>query len=138
MNLLVKTSVFTGTRQSDKRYVEAWDVTEGRTDGRVNISLRNFVGEGINKKGTLSEMSEFIRYTNASHAVTKQIYCLNLIRLQILKTYPAFSILKDFVSALFLASQSYGVTPTPEPPEMKKKCASWLNFSNFETIEVVH
>jgi len=27
------------------------DVTEGRTDGSVTISLRNFVGEGITKRG---------------------------------------------------------------------------------------
>ena len=72
MNLLVRRRFSLVPDNLTNVNVEAWDVTEGRTDGRVNISLRNFVGEGINKKGTLSEMSEFIRYTNASHAVTKK------------------------------------------------------------------
>jgi hypothetical protein len=32
------------------------DVTEGRTDGSVTISLRNFVGEGITKHLDQEEM----------------------------------------------------------------------------------
>ena len=66
MNLLVRRRFSLVPDNLTNVNVEAWDVTEGRTDGRVNISLRNFVGEGINKKGTLSEMSEFIRYTCCS------------------------------------------------------------------------
>ena len=31
------------------------DVTEGRTDGSITISLRNFVGEGIKKKLCVSK-----------------------------------------------------------------------------------
>ena len=30
--------------------------TDGRTDGSVTISLRNFVGEGITKNATMSEL----------------------------------------------------------------------------------